>query len=445
MRVCLRLSLVVCVALALAAPGCKKSSSSGPGGPPGIPVGVAAAPGDTQVTISWNPVPRATSYTVYWDTSAGVTPLTGSPISVTTESHVHTGLTNMMTYYYVVTASNARGESDASSEVSATPAPGGTPPPPPTGVTALPGDALVTISWDPAPGATSYNIYWGITSGVTISSGIPIVGASNPHVHSGLMNGTTYYYVVTALNVSGQSAESAEVSATPAPGGTPPSPPTGVVAAAGDTRVTITWNPSAGATSYNIYWGFNPGVTIATGFPITGVTSPHDHTGLTNGTPHYYVVTALNTSGQSAESAEVNATPMAGGGTVATVDIVGVGTIDFSLATHYYNSSWPGPGILLENSNPGGYIIDVFWNDPVTDPGCPYDSCNDTLYVDVTTPTGDFWENMCINDVSLCVTQYATTSGGQTIGTFSGFVEEVSTGNPTLELQNGNFTAVRNY
>jgi hypothetical protein len=42
-----------------------------------------------------------------------------------------------------------------------------------------------------------------------------IAGVTSPHIHLSLVNGVTYYYVVTAENASGESAESVEVSATP--------------------------------------------------------------------------------------------------------------------------------------------------------------------------------------------------------------------------------------
>lgn len=85
----------------------------------------------------------------------------------------------------------------------------------PTGVSATAGDNQVTISWDSVSGATSYNIYWSTTTGVTKTTGTKISNATSPYVHTSLTNGTTYYYVVTAVNSYGDSSESSQLSATP--------------------------------------------------------------------------------------------------------------------------------------------------------------------------------------------------------------------------------------
>ena len=94
-------------------------------------------------------------------------------------------------------------------------------------------------------------------------------------------------------------------------GETHPSTPTGVTVAAGDGQVTLSWNTVSDATSYNIYWSTMSGVTKTTGTKISNVTSPYTHTGLTNGTTYYYVITAVNSYGESNESIQVSVTPSA--------------------------------------------------------------------------------------------------------------------------------------
>ena len=91
-----------------------------------------------------------------------------------------------------------------------------------------------------------------------------------------------------------------------------PAAPENVLATPGDTQNTITWNPSTGATSYNIYWDLTTGVTKETGTKIEAATSPFIHDELDNGTEIFYVVTAVNGAGESDESEEVSATPASG-------------------------------------------------------------------------------------------------------------------------------------
>ncbi len=278
------------------------------GDPPQAPTGVSASPGDTQVTLTWSAVDGATGYNIYWAESEGVTIELGTQIAGATSPYVHTGLTNETTYYYVVTAENANGESIESNEVLAIPSATCVPPPAPSGVAASPQDGQAQISWSPVDGAISYNIYWAQTTGVTQETGTQIAGVTSPYIHTSLTNGTTYYYIVTAVGCD-ESADSSENDATPSDTGAPPGAPSVVSADPGDSQATIFWDPVGGATSYNIYWSTTTGVTTGTGTLIEGVISPYIHTSLTNGTTYYYIVTALNFYGEGTASSEFSATP----------------------------------------------------------------------------------------------------------------------------------------
>jgi fibronectin type 3 domain-containing protein len=164
-----------------------------------------------------------------------------------------------------------------------------------------------TVSWTAVTGATSYNIYWATSAGVTASS-TKITGAVSPYSHTGRTNGTTYYYKVVAVNAGGESALSTEVSATPQVA--IPGVPTGVTGSPGDGEVTISWSTVTGATTYNIYWATSTGVTTSS-TKITGAVSPYTHTPLTNDTTYYYKVSAVNAGGESGLSAEVLGLPEA--------------------------------------------------------------------------------------------------------------------------------------
>ncbi len=73
----------------------------------------------------------------------------------------------------------------------------------------------ITVSWDSVEGADSYNIYWGTVGGVTTGNGTLIQGAVSPYDHSGLIMGTDYFYIVTAVNTSGSENASVEASGYP--------------------------------------------------------------------------------------------------------------------------------------------------------------------------------------------------------------------------------------
>jgi hypothetical protein len=187
---------------------------------PAAPTGVIATGGTKQVTVSWPAVTGAASYNIYWSTTSGVTKATGAKITGAISPLVQNGLPDNTTYYYIVTAVNNAGEGDPSVQVAARtldsmPAP--TLPSAPTGVSATGGANQVTVSWSLVTGASSYNIYWSTTSGVTKTSGTKIAGTTSPYVHAGLPAGATRYYIVTAVNGVGESDSSAEATATTAP------------------------------------------------------------------------------------------------------------------------------------------------------------------------------------------------------------------------------------
>lgn len=78
------------------------------------------------------------------------------------------------------------------------------------------GNGQVMVHWRQVSGATSYNVYYGTATGVTTANGTKVAGAVSNQAVTGLTNGTAYYFIVTSLTGTTESAASAEVSATPA-------------------------------------------------------------------------------------------------------------------------------------------------------------------------------------------------------------------------------------
>jgi hypothetical protein len=102
-----------------------------------------------------------------------------------------------------------------------------------------------------------------------------------------------------------------------------PPAPGGLSGESGNGQATLSWNAVNGASSYNLYYSTTPGVTKATGTEITGVTSPRTVSPLTNGTPYYFVVTAVDPHGESSESDEVSVVPSAPSSAYSLNDLAG--------------------------------------------------------------------------------------------------------------------------
>ena len=83
----------------------------------------------------------------------------------------------------------------------------------PGSLTAAAGNAEVTLDWAAVSGANSYNLKSATNNGgpYTLLANV----ATTNYLNTGLINGTTYFYVVTATNIAGESAASVLASAAP--------------------------------------------------------------------------------------------------------------------------------------------------------------------------------------------------------------------------------------
>jgi len=173
------------------------------GTPPAPPTGLTSAPGDAQVALSWTASDSATGYNVKRATAGPGGPYTTIASGVTATSYTDHAVTNGATYYYVVTAVNAAGESGNSAAVSATPqAP---PAPGPFTLTARTGSKAgqIKLTWTKSSGATSYDVKRATMTGgpyTTVKTGV----TTTNYTDSGLTRGKIYYYVITARNAGGQ-------------------------------------------------------------------------------------------------------------------------------------------------------------------------------------------------------------------------------------------------
>jgi len=209
------------------------------------------------------------------------------------------------------------------------------PPAAPTGLAATAGAGQVSLSWTASSVATSYHVKRGAVSGGPYTQ-IAIATAAS-YVDTGVTNGTTYFYVVTAVNTAGESGNSNQISATPTAASGPPGSPTGLTATAGSQQVSLSWTASGGTSSYNVKRG------AASGGPYTQIatatTTSFVDTSVTAGTTYYYVVTAVNAAGESGNSNQASATPTASAGGINVA--INVLANRHTISPYIYGGSYP--------------------------------------------------------------------------------------------------------
>jgi fibronectin type 3 domain-containing protein len=298
-------------------------------------------------------------------------------------SYSDNSVTNGTKYYYVVSAYNSYGASADSSEVSATPA--APLPPAPTGLIATAGDKQVVLMWTAVTGATSYHVKRSTSSGAETQISAP---TASTFTDMGLTNGTKYFYVVSAVTGSGESGNSAEVNATPQVAVTIPPVPTGLVATAGDTVVSLTWAASSGATSYHV----KRSTTSGSGYVQVSAptaTSFAD-SGLTNGAAYFYVVSAVNSAGESANSSQASATPVAAVVNVTiTVDPTKTKTISpYIYGTNFYSGNTNAPALLTFDRAGGNRWTAYNWINNGSNAGSDYFYENDNYLCNGTCNDG---------------------------------------------------------
>ncbi|MBC7527346.1 MAG: hypothetical protein H7308_07325 [Chthonomonadaceae bacterium] len=164
---------------------------------PAAPTSLVATSGYRSIGLTWASALYTTSYTVKRAFDAGGPYL---PIATTTDTRwIDTRPANGSRPYYVVSGTNLMGEGPSSNEVTAVSSnvvPSGV-----TNLVAEPGAGRVSLRWDVALGAATYTIQRSTSGGAlqTISTGVTVPG----FVDTGLVNGTSYAYAVSAVNPSG--------------------------------------------------------------------------------------------------------------------------------------------------------------------------------------------------------------------------------------------------
>ncbi|HEX4771981.1 MAG TPA: galactose oxidase-like domain-containing protein [Bryobacteraceae bacterium] len=169
----------------------------------------------------------------------------------------------------------------------------------------------ISLSWPSSIGATSYHLKRALVSGGPYE-GVACTTATT-YTNTGLVNGTTYYYVVSASytggpDAGGESADSTEAHATPQSQTTLPAAPTNMAASPGAPRGSIrlrwTQSTSSGVTQNKIYRRTSSGTYGSTPAATISATSTYLDLKLASGASYCYVVTAVSGGLESARSPE---------------------------------------------------------------------------------------------------------------------------------------------
>jgi hypothetical protein len=179
---------------------------SGGSGAVGMPTLVSPANGTFEVSaapvLTWNAVPNATSYDIYF----GTVESPGLVATVSSTSYPLNGLAANTVYYWRIVAKNATSsesswlsyfKTGSAAGTGATPASTLTLITPANGATGVP--TTTTMQWSSVAGATSYDVYIGVTPSPGLAGSI---GATIARV-SGFRAGTLYYWKVVAQTPSG--------------------------------------------------------------------------------------------------------------------------------------------------------------------------------------------------------------------------------------------------
>ena len=293
---------------------------------PPPPSSVTVYPGLNSVLVTWPVVAGAVQYNILRSAaptgpftllaSKKLGPVCGSDSSIST--YVDASAVNGTTYYYQVESENLEGGKSAGSPASNAVTPVAEAALAPTTPNRLHvdkiGDQMVSLSWEPSPGAN----YYSVSRTTRYPDGTLGTDGTTPNyydlrtivlndcvltpsfIDKTPSNGTMYSYTVQAFNVAGASSPTAPIPAMPLPA-VPAEAPADLTAVRTGTTITLQWKAVPGALGYVIYRSTSASgpFNFPDNFVITTPELTYMDSKLSDSTPYFYQVTAVNAAGIS--------------------------------------------------------------------------------------------------------------------------------------------------
>lgn len=296
----------------------------------------------------------------------------------------------------------------------------------------------VGLSWTPDMVASPSPVY---TLKRSLKSGGPYTiivpqNAGASYTDISVSKNTTYYYVVSASNITGFSNNSAEASATVSV--VTGANPTTLVATPTSGEIALTWTGFATSLFYKVYRSTTPGGPY-TQIKTNLYSQNYTDTTVTNGVPYYYVVTATNPAGESIQSNEASAAAQALPSPPTNLSIVPM-------------SSTPlcggGSGVQLSWSAPSHYSLFTVNRGTQSTLTSPLTTTASTSYVDCAPYTGGSGQFLNSNYYTISAnwgTLPAARSNEVAFGCNAGPMVTVSAGVTSIEISWGIMPSALSY
>lgn len=259
-------------------------------------------------------------------------------------------------------------------------------PPAPAAVTATAvSSGEIDVAWSavapPANCSVTYSVYRSTTAGFTPSAATLVASGltSLSSASTGLAAGTTYHFVVRAVDAAGASADARASATTTGTGTCTAAPPAVSVLTAqlvSSSQVSLSWNtvsaPPNCAVTYNVFRSTTNGFTPSSANQVASglARTTFDDTGLAASTTYFYAVQAVDAAGAAAVARVSATTPGGTGGCHVTYSVLNSWPGGFQVSLKIQNTgtaawtSW-----TLTWDFPAGQRITQLWNGDWTQSG----------------------------------------------------------------------------